>query len=167
MPTPLPYKITVLCYLFDQQQRLLLLHRAKPPNQGLYSPIGGKLEQPTGESPSDCAIREIMEETELEVAASDLHLTGIVSESGYGDQTHWLMFLYEVLQPVRVEPTTIAEGRLGWHRREQLPQLTIPETDRRVIWPLFWRYRRRFFMAHIDCTNGRLDWRLQQPAEDA
>ncbi len=29
---PLPYKIAVLCYLFDEQGRVLLLHRKKQPN---------------------------------------------------------------------------------------------------------------------------------------
>ena len=38
-----PYKIAVLCYLYDEEGRLLLLHRRKPPNRDMYSPIGGKL----------------------------------------------------------------------------------------------------------------------------
>jgi len=43
----------------------------------------------------------------------------------------------------------------------------LPETDRRVIWPLFWRYRHRFFMAHIDCRGETLKWQVEQPANDA
>ena len=57
MTEPLPYKIAVLCYLFDREGRVLLLHRERPPNRGLYSPVGGKLEQSLGESPTACAIR--------------------------------------------------------------------------------------------------------------
>ena len=162
----LPYTIAVLCYLFGPDGKVLLLHRRKPPNAGLYSPIGGKLDQDSGESPSDCAVRGIYEETGLETSCSELHLTGMVSESGYHDQMHWLMFLYEVTRPVQVQRTVFDEGRLGWHDTEHLCNLAIPETDQQVIWPLFWRYRGRFFAAHIDCTGDHLRWHLQQPQCD-
>ena len=49
-----------------------MLHRNKNPNMGLYSPIGGKLDITTGESPHDCALREIMEETELQLPNEDV-----------------------------------------------------------------------------------------------
>jgi hypothetical protein len=45
--------------------------------------------------------------------------------------------------------------------------LALPATDREVIWPMFWRYRGTFFAVHIDCRNGVLRWRLEQPAADA
>ena len=128
--------------------------------------MGGKLERGCGESPTACALREIGEETGLELTAADIHLTGIVSETGYGDEMHWLMFLYEVTRPVDVAPALFEEGRLEWHEPESIAGLPIPETDRHVIWPLFWRYRRRFFTAHINCQGGELRWRIEQPAED-
>ena len=167
MSVSLPYKIAVLCYLFDEQGRVLLLHRRKPPNQDLYSPIGGKLEQQIGESPTACAVREVREEADLCVEPGDLHLTGIVSESGFDDRMHWLMFLYELTRPVSVVRTHFGEGRLEWHEPGQVERLAIPDTDRQIIWPLFWKYRGRFFAAHIDCQGGRLSWRLEQPAADA
>ena len=37
----LPYRIAVLCYLYDEHGKQLLLHRIKPPNADRYSPIGG------------------------------------------------------------------------------------------------------------------------------
>ncbi len=165
----LPYKLAVLCYLFDEAGRVLLLHRVKPPNEDLYSPIGGKLEQALGESPTACAQREIKEETGLDIAITDLHLTGIVSETAYLGQTHWLMFLYEVTRPVAIAPEAMQfdEGRLEWHEPDAIDTLPIPQTDRGVIWPLFWRYRGSFFAAHIDCSTDPMRWRLEQPqAED-
>lgn len=48
---PLPYRLACLCDLRDKDGRLLLLKRAKAPNQGLVSPIGGKLDVEHGESP--------------------------------------------------------------------------------------------------------------------
>lgn len=163
----LPYKIAVLCYLFDERGRVLLLHRKRPPNRDLYSPIGGKLEQSVGESPTACAIREVKEETGLTIETRELHLTGIVSETGHEGESHWLMYLYELTHPVWVEPGPMDEGLLEWHGAEDLPHLTIPLTDREVIWPLFWRYRGRFFTAHIDCHGESLRWRVEQPPTDA
>ncbi len=163
---PLPYKIAVLCYLFDERGRVLLLHRKKHPNRELYSPIGGKLEQAVGESPTACAVREIQEETGLTVQPKELHLTGIVSETGYEGQCHWMMYLYEITHPVHVEPGPMNEGLLEWHEAGDISGLAIPQTDLEVIWPLFWRYRGRFFTAHIDCRDG-LRWRIEQPADDA
>lgn len=164
--SPLPYRIAVLCYLFDSEGRVLMLHRRKPPNRDLFSPVGGKLDLAAGESPTTCALREIQEETDLIVEPKNIHLTGIVSEAGFDDAMHWLMFLYEVTVPVEVTRMTFDEGTLEWYAPEEIDQLPIPDTDRKVIWPLFWEYRGRFFTAHIDCHNGRIDWQLQQPGED-
>ena len=160
----LPYKIAVLCYLFDAQGRLLLLHRAQNPNKGLYSPIGGKLHMAEGESPAACALREIHEEVELDMDYADLHLAGLVSETAFNGQTHWLMFLYEVMRPVQVTRTEFEEGTLEWHDMDQVESLNIPETDRRVIYRLFRKYRGDFFHVHIDCTPGNgFEWRLEYP----
>ena len=163
----LPHRVAVLCTLFNDAGQMLLLYRRKPPNQELYSPVGGKLDHRSGESPPSCAVREIHEETGLSLAPVDLHLTGLVSESAYAGETHWLMFLYEVTRPVQVGRTDIAEGRLGWYDVAAIGDLNLPMTDRYVIWPLFWRYRHRFFAVHIDCRDDSIHWRLEQPHADA
>ncbi len=166
MPPTLPYKIAVLCYLFDEQGRLLLLHRQQNPNKGLYSPIGGKLHMDEGESPAECALREMREEVLLDLNYSDIHLAGLISETAYQGATHWLIFLYEVSHPVVVERMEFDEGTLGWYTWDEIDSLNIPESDRRVIFPLFRKYRGRFFHAHIDCTDDGFEWRLEAPAED-
>ncbi|MGC4073882.1 MAG: NUDIX domain-containing protein [Nibricoccus sp.] len=78
--TAIPYKIAVLVFLENAAGEHLLLLRAKPPNLGVWSPIGGKLETCTGESPFECAVRETVEETGLKIAISDLHLFGMIAE---------------------------------------------------------------------------------------
>ncbi len=166
-----PYKIAVLCDLRDRDGRILLLHRAKDPNKGLYSPIGGKLDTHTGESPAMCAQREILEEAGLEVRIEDLHLGGMISEHGFNGETNWLLFWYRVLPPVDLEPFEMREGRLEWHHEASLDSLPLPDTDRRIIWPLVRAHdgnghdaaARGFFAVHIDCTKaGGLDCRLEQ-----
>lgn len=161
-----PYRIAVLCYLYDSQGRLLLLHRRKSPNRDLYSPIGGKLEQAIGESPTACAQREVKEETGLDLPIERFKLVGMISESEFEGREHWLMFMYDVTGSVELPERTFDEGKLEWHDPRMLDKLAIPDTDRQAIWPLYWRYRHRFFAAHIDCQGGKLACRLEQPVED-
>ena len=178
-----PYRIACLCDLRDKDERVLLLHRKKEPNKGLCSPIGGKLDVFRGESPAQCARREIMEEAGLDVPIDRLHLIGLVSECEFEGRGHWLMFIYRVLGPVWVEPREMDEGRLDWFRREEIDALPIPDSDRRIIWPLMRRAesserapgvsqgaasgpakksRPGFFAVHIDCRNGGMEWAVEQ-----
>jgi 8-oxo-dGTP diphosphatase len=147
----LPYKIATLLYCFNQQDQVLLLERAQEPNRGLWSPPGGKLHSEIGESPYVCACREAREELGLEWVPSDLHLTGLVSESGYQGQNHWLMFLFEVKRKLTDLPPAHREGRFEFFAKDDLSALDLPRTDRERIWPLFWRHRGAFFAAHCQC----------------
>jgi 8-oxo-dGTP diphosphatase len=161
----LPYKIAVLCYLYDDAGGVLLLHRAKDPNAGMFSPIGGKLEVQQGESPHDCALREIQEEAGLALEHGDVRLTGIVSETAYEGSTHWLIFLFEVTRPVGHDEITtmeIDEGDLCWVPADEVPTLEIPRTDREIMWPQVQRHRGGFFMVHVDCSVEPMRWTLQE-----
>lgn len=165
MSRPLPYKIAVLCDLRDERGRVLLIRRAKPPNQGLYSMIGGKLDTETGESPAQCARREIHEEAGIDVPIDRLRLVGLVSEAGFQGETHWLMFIYRVQGSVEVEARTIREGSLEWHDEQRVGALPLPETDSKVFWPLLQRQAGRFVAVHIDCAKGDLAWTIEQQDE--
>lgn len=165
----LPYKLATLCDLRDEKGRILLLHRLREPNKGLCSPIGGKLEMAIGESPAQCAQREIMEEAGLEIPLSRLHLMGLISEQAFEGKGHWLLFLYRVVGPVELEPHDMSEGRLEWHDPEELETLKLPETDRRIIWPLVRRHeasgpdgRPGFFAVHVDCRNDEMTWSVEE-----
>lgn len=159
----LPYRIAVLCYLWDRNDRLLMLHRRKLPNIDMYSPIGGKLEVAEGESPRACAIREIREEAGLSLADDAVRLLGIVSERAYEGQGHWLIFLYEVTSPIAdgaVAEGDFDEGRLEWVPFDEVAKKNIPETDQRVMWPAVRAHRGGFFMVEIDCTQSPFTHRI-------
>jgi len=164
--TALPYRVAVLCYLYDDAGCVLMLHRAQNPNMGMYSPIGGKVEVARGESPHDAAAREIKEEVGLEMAAADLHLTGIVSESAYEGEHHWLIFLFEVMRPIQraeIANMQFKEGNLEWAKIEDVEGLDIPATDRQVMWPLVRAHRGGgFFMVHIDCSVEPMRWEVRE-----
>lgn len=179
----MPYRLACLCDLRDQHGRMLLLHRSRSPNKGLYSPIGGKLDTESGESPARCAQREIFEEAGLDIPLDRLHLAGLISENGFvsADGTgvgdgHWLLFYFKVLGPVHLDlPRDMAEGRLEWHDPAKVSQLAIPDTDRHVLFPMLDRVSPPagsqaaapgFFSLHIDATRrtpeGRPVWDLHQ-----
>jgi 8-oxo-dGTP diphosphatase len=162
MTAPLPYKISVLVFLENRAGELLLMLRAKQPNLGVWSPIGGKLEMDTGESPFQCAVREIAEEVGLQVAESELHLFAMIAEKAYQGHNHWLMFLFHCKQPIAALPADIAEGKFAFWSREQIKGLRIPETDAAALWPIFDEYRDRFVSLRADCSVSPIRISIEQ-----
>jgi 8-oxo-dGTP diphosphatase len=159
----LPYKVATLLYCFNEADEILLMERTQEPNLGLWSPCGGKLHTEDGESPYQCACREAGEELGLEIAISDLHLSGIVSEHGFEGRTHWLLFLFEVKRKLTVLPPVHREGRFKFFLRSEVSTLSIPRSDSECIWPWFWQHRGGFFAAHYHChESGKFDWSLEE-----
>lgn len=146
---------------------MLLLRRAREPNRGFCSPIGGKLDTETGESPALCAQREIREEAGIDIPLDRLHLMGLISEQS--PEGHWLLFYFRVVGAVVVKAGEMNEGVLEWHAIGDLEGLPIPETDRRIIWPLVAAVesptpegRHGFFSVHLDLMDGSLKWQVHQ-----
>ena len=165
--TLLPYKIATLVDLRDARGRVLLLRRLKSPNMGLCSPVGGKLEMGTGESPAQCAQRETHEEVGLRLPIERFALLGVISEKAYEGRGHWLIFYYRVTGAVEVAAHDTPDGRLEWFDWEEVEGLPLPETDRRIIWPLVKKHDRGdgglgFFSVHIDCSGGGIEWQVEQ-----
>ncbi len=161
----LPHRIAVLCYVYDEDGHVLLLHRKQEPNRGMYSPIGGKLHLTSGEGPHECAMREIHEETGVRLEDDDVRLAGIVTERAYQGEAHWLIFLFEVTRPVprqALKWTEFSEGTLEWRRADEVPDLPIPVTDREVMWPLVQSHRGGFFTVHIDWSEAGIRWTLHE-----
>jgi 8-oxo-dGTP diphosphatase len=157
------YKIATLLYCFNDRDEVLLMHRKQEPNRGLWSPCGGKLNTESGESPYACACREAWEELGMRIEPSALHFTGIVSEHGYEGEAHWLMFLFELRQRLKAVPAMHREGDFRFFRRDELDALSLPQTDREQIWPLFWKHRGGFFAAHCHShPDGRNEWVIEE-----
>lgn len=154
-PPALPFKITVLIFIRDDQGRFLLIERRKAPNLGCWSPIGGKLEMPLGESPFECAIREAREEAGLSITEEDLHLYGYVAEKSFEGSGHWLMFLFDCHKLISDIPPSIDEGRFAFFTREEIDTLRIPPGDRKLLWPYHDRYHKGFVAMRADCDPER------------
>jgi 8-oxo-dGTP diphosphatase len=146
-----PFKISVLVFVRDHRGRHLLLQRAREPNRGMWSPIGGKLEMASGESPFECAIREAKEEIDIDVTEKDLHLFAMISEKDYEGTGHWLMFLFNCRKPIEELPLSIDEGIFAFFTRQELEQISLPATDREALWPIFDRFQDGFVSLRANC----------------
>lgn len=67
-------------FIFDKElEKVLLVHKTAPEWQvGLINGVGGKMEE--GESGIDCIVREIKEETNLDVEKDSVHFVGALTE---------------------------------------------------------------------------------------
>ncbi len=119
-------ELTTMCYI-EKDGKYLMLHRTKKkndPNHDLWLGIGGHMEQ--GESPGECILREVKEETGLELI--DPKLRGIVTFSD-GDWYEY-MFLYSA-ENFEGELIECNEGDLVWVEKEKvLSELPVWEGDK-------------------------------------
>jgi len=148
------YQVSTLIFLRDDQQRLLMLKRARSPNKGKWSPIGGKLEMSMGESPFECAIRETREETMLKIQEKDLHLFACVTEKNYENAGHWLMFLFDCKKKLGYLPKNTHEGDFCFFKRSQIEENNIPKSDKLIVWPLYDQFSEKGFASvNVDCIK--------------
>jgi ADP-ribose pyrophosphatase YjhB (NUDIX family) len=105
---------------------VLLMRRVKDPYAGFWTAPGGNLEP--GESPRECAARELREETGFE--ALDLRLRGIVAETAPQEGWRWLMFVYVVRAFTGTLTPDEREGEFTWWPLDAWERIPMPEPDR-------------------------------------
>ncbi len=152
MSIALPFRISVLVFIQNDSNEHLLIKRSKAPNKGRWSPIGGKLEMHQGESPYECARRETHEEIGLSLVDSDLNCFGYISEKNYESSGHWLIFLFKCKKKIQKLPQEIDEGSFAFFSRSRIESLSIPKTDRMLLWPYFDKYNMGFVGIRANCA---------------
>jgi len=143
-------KIATLCYI-KHNGKTLMLHRVKKENdmhEGKWNGLGGKLEP--GETPEECIIREVKEESGL--AIYNPQLKGILTFPQFDGIDDWMAFLFTATQ---FEGNLIdsPEGNLEWIKDEEVPNLNLWPGDRIF---LKWVEEDTFFSAKFIYKNKKL-----------
>ena len=121
------YIPSVLVYLRRDEDEVLLMHRHKEPNLGLWVAPGGKVEP--GESPQETAQREMLEETGLHV--TDLQLRSFCTEVSPLEGWQWFLFIFVGRAFTGELRPDLREGALAWVSRETyFNALPIPQADK-------------------------------------
>jgi len=143
-------KLATLCYIIDKKQNsTLMIHRVKKENdyhRGKWNGLGGKFEP--GESPEECAIREIKEESGLTV--DNVRLKGLITFPMFDEVDDWYVFLF-VADTFTGKLIDSNEGVLKWIPNEELTKINLWEGDKYFI-P--WLFGDKFFSAKFIYKKG-------------
>lgn len=127
------FRLGSLVYVHDDQGRLLLMQRERRPNVGLWCAVGGKLKMSIGESPYECAVREVREEAGIDLECPDLDLRCILSEKDYVDTGNWLMFVFRVNRAFASLPVAGEEGVFKLFEMDDIDGIAMPALDKRIL----------------------------------
>lgn len=147
-------KLTTLCYI-EKDEKYLMLHRVLKKNdinKDKWIGVGGHFEK--GESPEDCLLREVKEETGLTLTSYRFRglITFTFSSQGRETDTEY-MCLYTA-NGYEGELISCSEGNLEWVNKKDIFSLKIWEGDK-----IFFRLlqeERQFFSLKLVYQDDEL-----------
>ncbi len=140
--------LSTLCYL-QKDDKTLMLHRVKKKNdyhKGKWNGLGGKFEP--GETPEECAKREIFEESGLKV--NSLTLKGFISFPNFDNKNDWYTFIF-TSNDFEGNLIDSPEGDLAWIENNRIKELNLWPGDKIF---LDWIFQDKFFSAKFFYKNG-------------
>jgi 8-oxo-dGTP diphosphatase len=157
-------KLATLCYVMNKNNKTtLMIHRIKKENdyhEGKWNGLGGKFE--AGESPEECAIREIKEESGLLVKSP--RMRGFITFPNFDQVDDWYVFIFTA-DEYKGELIDSPEGKLEWIPNDKVTELNLWGGDKIF---LEWLYPDRlarqpkvgkpaggFFSAKFNYENGK------------
>ncbi len=105
----------------------LMLHRVKKQNdfhEGKWNGLGGKFEK--GETPEQCATREVEEESGLRLKS--LHYHGLLLFAGFNNDD-WYVWVYSSADFEGELLANPPEGHLKWVPNSEVPKLNLWPSD--------------------------------------
>ena len=119
-------KLTTLCYI-EKDDKYLMLHRVKKENDVNHDKwigVGGKFEK--NETPEECLLREVKEETGLTLTKFDYRgLITFISNEWETEYMH--LFTASEYEGEMIE---CDEGELVWVKKSELETLSLWEGDK-------------------------------------
>ncbi|MFW6220379.1 MAG: NUDIX hydrolase [Nanoarchaeota archaeon] len=143
-------KIGTLCYI-KKDNKTLMMHRIKKINdmhKDKWNGLGGKLE--AGESPEECIIREVKEESGFDI--KNPILKGIITFPAFDGIDDWYVFIFTVNE-FSGEIIDSTEGKLEWISDDKLFDLNLWDGDKIF---LKWLDKDKFFSAKFIYDKGNL-----------
>ena len=143
-------KLTTLCYI-ERENAYLMLHRVSKKhdvNKDKWIGVGGHFE--AGESPEECVLREVKEETGLTLLSWQFR--GVITFSSEGWEDEYICLF--TADKFSGELMACDEGVLEWVDREAVLKLNLWEGDK-----IFFRLlneKRPFFSLKLSYRENRL-----------
>lgn len=150
-------KLATLCYIIDKENnRTLMIHRVKKKDdyhEGKWNGLGGKFNK--GESPEECAIREVYEESGLKIKNPKMH--GFITFPEFDGKYDWYVFLFSVSE-FEGELIDSPEGNLEWIPNDKLDSLNLWDGDKIFM---KWLHDEKFFSAKFNYKDGKfIDYKV-------
>lgn len=142
--------LATLCYV-RSNGRTLMMHRNKRPEDvhfGKYNGLGGKFEP--GESPEECVMREVLEESNLQIRPT---YKGIMTFPDFAKGHDWYCFLYTASDFSGELKPECPEGDLVWIEDDKVLDLPLWEGDKIF---LKWLDKPGCFSAKFNYEGGVL-----------
>ena len=117
---------TTLCYI-EKDNKYLMLHRTKKENdlnEGKWIGVGGKFEK--DETPEECLLREVKEETGLTLTKYRLRAVITFISNEWGTEYMYLFTANDFMGDL----IDCNEGQLEWIDKDDILKLNIWEGDR-------------------------------------
>ncbi|MBQ8043235.1 MAG: 8-oxo-dGTP diphosphatase [Clostridia bacterium] len=143
-------ELTTLCYI-EKDNKYLMLNRTKKENDintGKWIGVGGHFEK--GETPNECIIREVYEETGLTL--KKFYLRGILTFIADKDFVEYI-WLYTASE-FEGELQECNEGELAWIDKDKVMELNLWEGDKVFLRLL--NERKEFFSLKLEYEGDRL-----------
>ena len=141
--------LATLCYV-KRDGCTLMVHRNKKANdihEGKWNGLGGKFE--AGETPEECVVREVYEESGLSIR--DPRLCGLLMFPNFKGND-WYVFVFTAHE-FSGALTDSPEGGLEWIRDDNILDLNLWESDH-IFMP--WIRKGKFFSAKFIYEGEKL-----------
>ncbi|MDO4813518.1 MAG: 8-oxo-dGTP diphosphatase [Gemella sp.] len=143
-----------MCYI-DTGSHYLMLKRNKKENdvhEGLTISVGGKIE--AGETPEEAIIREVKEETGLDISKPKLR--GIITFPKFDGENNWYTYLFTATNFSGNMLENCPEGDLIWVDKEDIKNRKIHTWEGDFIFLDWLIDEKPFFSAKFEYVNKEL-----------